>query len=310
MQNLNRVHLNGLRAAEAVARCQSLQGAAEELGVSPSAVSQQINRTEKQLGRLLFQRTRSGLAPTEFGALFLARLTTGFRELSQAVALADDAAHNTLIVSAVPSFAARWLVPRLSAFNARHPDIHLRIESSTRLVDFDHSDVDVGIRAGKGAWPGVKAEPLFPRPMFPVCTPQIAAQLKEPRDLARFPIVGDQGTMFGWELWLEKAGAAGAKLQPGIIFADPMLCVEAAIAGQGVMLAWPLLVVDAIASGRLVRPFPIAAESGLGYFLVTSSSRRPDAKLAAFRSWVLEEVKRSYGEFGQGDGIGLPADAT
>lgn len=299
MQNLNRVHLNGLRAVEAVARCQSLQGAADELGVSASAVSQQINRTEKQLGRLLFQRTRGGLVPTEFGTLFLARLTSGFRELSQAVALADDAAANTLIVSAVPSFAARWLVPRLSAFNAGNPDIHLRIESSTRLVDFDHSDVDVGIRAGKGAWPGIKAEPLFPRPMFPVCAPAVAAQLREPRDLARFPIVGDQGTMFGWELWLEKAGIAGTELQPGIIFADPMLCVEAAIAGQGVMLAWPLLVVDAIASGRLTRPFPFAIDSGLGYFLVTSASRRADAKLAAFRKWIIEETKRTYSEYGE-----------
>jgi DNA-binding transcriptional LysR family regulator len=300
MKNLNRIHLNGLRAVEAVGRQHSLQAAAEELGVSPSAVSQQVNRTEKQLGRVLFQRTRSGLAPSEFGAAFLARLTSAFRELSQAVALADDAATNTLIVSSVPSFAARWLVPKLSAFNARHPDIHLRIESSTRVVDFDNSDVDVGFRMGRGNWDGAKAELLLPSTMSPVCTPAIAAEVKEPRDLARFPIIGDQGTMFAWDLWLERAEIAGTKLRPGVIFADPMLCVEAAIAGQGVMLAWPLLVADTLATGRLVRPFAITVGTGLGYYMATSASRGADPKLAVFRKWVMEEVKRTAAEIGSG----------
>ena len=129
MTGLSAIHLNGLRAVEAVARCGSLLKAAEELGVSPSAVSQQIGRAEKQIGRALFERTREGLAPTEFGAHFAARLSAGFRELAQAVALADDGAANPLVVSVAPAFASRWLVPRLSRFYAKYPGFSLRIDA-------------------------------------------------------------------------------------------------------------------------------------------------------------------------------------
>src|ERR1700761_4097061 len=134
MRRFRSLHLNGLHAVEVVARRGSLLAAAEELGVSPSAVSQQIGRTEKQIGRALFDRTRAGLALTEFGALFASRLTLGFNELQQAVALADESAANTLVASVGPAFASRWLVPRLSLLYARHPELILRIDASTRLV--------------------------------------------------------------------------------------------------------------------------------------------------------------------------------
>ncbi len=133
MPGLNSVHLNGLRAVEAVARCGSLAKAADELGVSPSAISQQIGRTEKQIGRTLFERRPGGLVATEFGSDFAARLSVGFRELAQAVAMADDRSANTLIVSVAPALASRWLVPRLSRFFALYPEILIRIDASTTL---------------------------------------------------------------------------------------------------------------------------------------------------------------------------------
>ncbi|WP_292645892.1 LysR family transcriptional regulator, partial [Mesorhizobium sp.] len=123
MAMLNRVHLNGLRAVETVARLGSLAAAAGELNVSVSAVSQQISRTEKQLGQALFERTASGLVLTEFGAVFAARLGAGFRELAQAVALADEATQCTLVVSVAPAFASKWLLPRLSRHFDRHPNV-------------------------------------------------------------------------------------------------------------------------------------------------------------------------------------------
>src|SRR5258708_28300025 len=168
MPDLRAVHLNGLRAVEAVARRGSLLKAAEELGVSVSAVSQQVGRREKQIGRSLFERTRDGLALTEFGALFATRLSAGFRELAQAVAMADDSAANMLVVSVAPAFASRWLVPRLSRFYARHPELALRIDATTRLVDFNRSDVDLAIRMGDGKWPGAQAELLLALEIFPV----------------------------------------------------------------------------------------------------------------------------------------------
>lgn len=151
---LNRVHLNGLRAVETVARLGSLAAAASELNVSVSAVSQQISRTEKQLGQALFERTASGLVLTEFGAIFATRLGAGFRELAHAVALADEATQCTLVVSVAPAFASKWLLPRLSRHFTRHPNVLLRIDASVRLANLDHSDIDIAIRLGDGKWPG------------------------------------------------------------------------------------------------------------------------------------------------------------
>ena len=297
MPSLAAVHLNGLRAVEAVARRGSLLKAAEELGVSPSAVSQQVGRTEKQIGRALFERTRDGLAPTEFGALFATRLSAGFRELAQAVALADDSAGNTLVVSVAPAFASRWLVPRLSRFYAIHPELALRIDATVRLVDFNRSDIDLAVRMGDGHWPGAQAELLLALEIFPVCAPSIAERLKTIADLASEWAICDENSLFTWDRWFEAAGASPVALLQGARFTDPMLCVEAAVAGQGVMLAWQLLVADALADGRLVAPFGISAQSGLGYYLATAARRRTSSKVQAFKLWIVEEVARTLSDF-------------
>ena len=290
MSGLNAVHLNGLRAVEAVARRGSLQKAADELGVSPSAVSQQVGRTEKQIGRALFERTRDGLAPTELGALFAARLSAGFHELKQAVALADGAAANILVATVAPAFASRWLVPRLSRLYARHEGFALRIDASSRLVDFNRSDVDLAIRMGDGHWPDAHAELLLAQEIFPVCAPAIGKRLMTIADLAQEYAIRDESSMFAWERWFESAGAAPVALLQGATFSDPLLCLEAAIGGQGVMLAWQLLVADCLADGRLVAPFGISARSGLGYYLVTAAGRRPSANVLAFKRWIVEEA--------------------
>lgn len=290
MKNLNAFHLNGLKAVEAVMRGGSLAAAAEELGVSTSAVSQQINRTELQLGRALFKRTRSGLVPTTFGARFGTRLASGFRELSLAVAMADDRAANTLVVSVAPAFASRWLVPRLSRFFAAYPDILLRIDASTKLIDLDHSDVDLAIRMGDGSWPGVDSSLLLAQEIFPVCSPGLAKSLHAVSDLENFSVISDSSTMFSWDSWFESAGVAPVAFQPGATFTDPILCLEAVIAGQGVMLAWQLLAADALADGRLVAPFGSRARSGLGYYMVTAKTRTEPRKVAVFRRWVQDEI--------------------
>lgn len=253
--NLNRVHLNGLRAVESVARGGSRVKAAEELGVSVSAVSQQITRTERQLGRAVFRRSGSGLVLTSFGTEFTRRLTSGFQELARAVALADEASSKMLVVSVAPAFASRFLVPRLARFNQRFPDLKLRIDASTGLVDLGHSDVDLAIRMGDGKWPGVRAQLLLAQEVFPVCAPALAVKLKQPADIAQLPVIADESTMISWERWFEAAGLAPSPVLPaGPSFTDPILGIDAAIAGQGVALAWQLLAADALADGRLVAP--------------------------------------------------------
>ena len=291
MTKLNAIHLNGLRAVEAVVRCGSLAKAADELGVSPSAVNQQIGRTDKQIGRALFARRPGGLVPTEFGSAFAARLTVGFRELAQAVAMADDRAANTLVVSVAPALASRWLVPRLTRFFARHPEILVRIDASTRLVNFASSDVDVAIRLGKGDWPGARSELLLPMEIFPVCSPHIARGLKSIGDLAGAWEISDENSMISWESWFAAAGARPVKPKRGASFTDPILCLESVIAGQGIMLAWQFLAADALGDGRLVAPFGVMAPTELAHYLVTPGNRRSSRKVECFRDWVISEVQ-------------------
>ena len=293
VDRLGKVHLNGLRAVETVARLGSLQMAADELGVSPSAVSQLMNRAEKQIGRPVFERTRTGLVPTEFGRRFCERLTAAFRELSGAMALTEDAADNRLVVSVAPAFAARWLVPRLSRFYAAYPEIMLRIDASTKLADLDRSDVDLAIRMGEGRWPGVNAELLFAQRIFPVCAPVIAARLKRVEDLANEWVIREENGMVDWERWFTQAGVTDVTPQLGASFTDPNLCLEAAIGGQGVMLASQLLAADALADGRLVAPFGITADSGYGYYVVTSAAKKPSRKVKAFKHWLEEEAEKT-----------------
>ncbi|MDX8479967.1 LysR substrate-binding domain-containing protein [Mesorhizobium sp. VK24D] len=297
MAMLNRVHLNGLRAVETVARLGSLAAAAAELNVSVSAVSQQIKRAEKQLGQALFERTPAGLVLTEFGTVFTARLSAGFRELVQAVALADEATECTLVVSVAPAFASKWLLPRLSRHFARHPNVLLRIDASARIADLDHSDIDIAIRLGDGKWPGGRAELLLAQEVFPVCAPSIAAKLKSIEDLAQTCAITDERAMISWDSWFEAAGVEPVTFQKGARFTDPMLCLESAIAGHGVMLAWQLLTADALADGRLVAPFGVRAESGLGYWLVTSATKSESRKVRDFKAWIREEIEATMAQF-------------
>ncbi|WP_157018185.1 LysR substrate-binding domain-containing protein [Mesorhizobium xinjiangense] len=297
MRSLNRIHLNGLRAVEAVCRLGSLQAAAEELGVSVSAVSQQINRSERQLGRTLFDRTPKGLVATAFGAQFSARLTDGFRHIAHAVRLAETDSDDTLVVSVAPAFASKWLMPRLGRMFARHPDIIIRFDASTRVIDLDRSDVDLAIRMGDGMWPGVDAELLWDQEIFPVCAPSLATELKDIADLSRIAAITDENSMIRWEDWFEAAGVAPVELRRGASFTDPMLALDAVLDGHGVMLASELLAADGLSAGRLVAPFGIRAMSGLGYYLCRPAGAPRPRKVRAFTDWLREEMAATIRDF-------------
>lgn len=293
MKNLNSVHLNGLRAVEAVGRLGSLQAAADELGVTIGAVSQQVIKAEAQLGRPLFERAPKGMMVTETGASVLARLREGFQALSAAVALAQHRDDNILTISVAPVFAARWLVYRLDRFASRHPDIRLRIDATTRLVNPAMSDVDIGIRVGSGHWLGVKSELLLAQEIFPVVTPQIAASLREPADLLKVPAVIDGHAMFKWDVWLREAGLSGRCMEERHVFNDASLCLDAAMAGQGAMLAWQTLAAYALEQKCLVDPFGIRARTGFGHYFITAEGVREAKKVTAFKAWIREEMEES-----------------
>ena len=293
MKNLNRIHLNGLRAIEAVGRLGNLRAAADELGVTVGAVSQQVQKAEQQLGRTMFERRAKGMVPTALGADVVGRLTTGLAELSAAVSLVQAENTNTLTVSVAPVLAGKWLVWRLSRFNEAHPEIHIRVEATVALVDPNTSDVDLCIRVGEGGWPDVEATWLLDHRVFPVCSPALAERLKEPADLAKLPVIRDLGANFDWDAWLEPNDLDKSMLQAGPEYSDAMLCLDAAIAGQGLFLAWDTLANDPISFGQLVAPFPGRHSSGLSYWFVTAQHAPRSKSVEAFRRWVKQELDAS-----------------
>lgn len=293
MQNLSRINLGGLRAVEAVGRLGSLRAAAEEIGVTPGAVSQQLQKTEAQLGCRLFERLPRGLKPTPRGAEVIAHLTGGLSELSAAVALASRRREDRLTVSVAPVFAGKWLVWRLKDFDEAHPGTRIGIEATAAQVDPNTSDVDACIRVGTGPWPGVTAVKLAEQRAFPVCSPELAQGIGAPGDLQGLPVIRDRGAMFDWRLWLEPNGLDESLLGEGPVFSDASLCLDSAIAGQGVFLAWDLLACDALASGRLVAPFPGRYPTGSAYWFVTGRYAARSRSLRDFEGWLRRELAAS-----------------
>lgn len=291
MKNLKMVHLNGLRAVEAVARLGSLPMAAQELGVSIGAVSQQVIKTEQQLGRHLFERTSRGMVPIETAEFVLARLSEGFRHLSGAVGLALKNDEKVLTISVAPVFAARWLVHRIAAFSERFPNISLRMEASDHLIDPATSDVDLCIRVGRGQWPGTRAELLYEQRVFPVCSPGLAANLKTPSDLLRLPVVIDARAMFSWDIWLAAVGLEGIPIRPYHSFSEASLCLDAAISGQGVLLAWQTIASHHLQQRQLVAAFGPAVKTGLAHYFVTADNARRSEKVETFKRWLRAELE-------------------
>ncbi|MCO5162870.1 MAG: LysR substrate-binding domain-containing protein [Mesorhizobium sp.] len=302
MSRLSRFHLNGLKALESVGRLGSLQAAADELGVTPGAVSQHLIRAEGQLGRPAFTRSSKGLVPTPLGLRLLPPLTAAFRALDEALAVADEDRERVLTVSVAPVLASKWLVPRLPRFRAAHPEIRIRIDATIDIVDLETSDVDVALRVGRGDWPNVRLRRLLPMEVFPVCAPGLAETLRSPEDLRNAPIVLDSGAPGLWDHWLAPFGMTEADLGPADLFTDASLCADAAIGGQGVMLGWHTLSVDALRAGLLVAPFPQAVDIGTVYFAVTSPNRPESRQVKAFVAWIEEEMAATAREFARPPG--------
>ncbi len=296
MKNLNRIHLGGLRAVEAVGRLGTLREAADELGVTPGAVSQQILKVEQQVGRSLFERLPKGLQLTPLGETVQRHLTNGMSELSAGLGLALRQEEKTLTVSVAPVFAEKWLVWRLKRFNKQHPEIRIRVDATIDLVDPDLSDVDACIRVVRGEAGPTSWTKLLDHRVFPVCSPALAKQIGSPADLAKVPIIRDSGEMFSWNSWLKPNGLDEHILGPGPTYSDGSLCLDAAIAGQGVFLAWETLACDALRFKRLIAPFPDRYMTDFAYWLVVGRHRRNPQCVRDFETWLKSELKRSMEE--------------
>ena len=288
--------LNGLRAFEAAARHLSFTQAASELNVTQTAISHQIKRLEQELGVRLFVRQNRSLTLTPEASQYLPGVRAAFNDLKLATdrLLRKDQDH-VLTVSTLASLAAKWLLPRLSAFQEAHPGIDVRITTSTGLVDFQRDNVDAAIRYGRGQWPGVRADWLMADEVFPVCSPALAngtKPLKCPEDLRDHVLLHtSNANSDDWRLWLTAAGlTADLSKQPGVTFDLIFMTIQAAIDGIGVAMGRTSYVEDDIAKGRLVVPFKIALPADAGFYLVSPQARADSPKLSAFREWLVTSV--------------------
>jgi LysR family transcriptional regulator, glycine cleavage system transcriptional activator len=287
--------LNGLRAFEAAARHLSFTRAAEELNVTQAAVSHQIKKLEERLGIRLFRRLNRALMLTDEAQRLYPATRDAFDQL--AVAVEGLKARDTvgpLTVSVLPSLATKWLVPRLSRFQERYPDIDLRITALERLVDLVRDDVDIAIRFGSGKWPGVCADLVLEDRLTPVCSPSLLHRLAEPDDLVHVTLLHESmepmANFPDWATWLRAAGISGVDVSRGLRFSHTHILLQAAIDGRGVALGQMALAAADLAAGRLVAPFSLSLPVGYAYYLVYLPGSADRPKIKAFREWVMSEM--------------------
>lgn len=286
--------LNSLRVFEATSRLLSAKQAATELHVTPAAVSHQIKLLETHLGFALFKRLNRQLILTEAGQRYAVVLHEVFKKLGEETQKLTKSLRSQLTISVEPAFAIYWLLPKLDQFKKQYPKIELRISASYEKVDLLKSDFDIGIRWGKGQYPGLHSVLLFRNELYPVCNPALLKKIpvRRPNDLKQHILLHETTAMAqpdypDWRDWLKKARATAVNPETGLYFETGYLLIQAAIDGQGVALERNALVTPAIKAGKLVKVFDLSIrETVNGYYLVFPENRLTDSKIQAFLSWI------------------------
>jgi LysR family glycine cleavage system transcriptional activator len=286
--------LNALRAFEAAARHLNFSRAADELAVTPGAVSQQIQNLEDYVGAALFKRTPKGLLLTDAAQMALPALREAFDRLAEAASLLTAAVDGRrLTVSVAPSFAAKWLVPRLGRFEAAHPHVDVWLSADMDIVDFALGEIDLAIRYGAGRYPGLEVIKLMSETVIPVVSPALLQvnPLNEPADLANHILLHDgspdaDDSCPDWAMWLAARGMRGVDGARGPRFNQSSLVIEAAVGGRGVALAKRALAQADLDAGRLIAPMQIATEVDFAYFVVHPKAKGRLPQVKAFVSWI------------------------
>lgn len=290
--------LQALRTFVEVGQRKSVKAAAQALHVTPGAVSQQIRVLEDRLGVVLLERERLGMRLTEAGASVFPRLREAFLQIDQAMHdLESTKARRSLTVSTVATFAASWLVPRLGRFKQLHPDIEIRVEATSELVDLRRDRVDVALRHGLGDYPGLEVLPLMAPVLTPVASPGFlkaqGAVIHEAGDCLGYPLLHD-GDRADWPLWLKAHGVAGdMRAERGSAFDDDFLLIRAAEAGQGLALVPQAYAQEEIAAGRLIQVLDKPWPARFAYYAVTRPGAADRTEVRAFLEWIREEAGKN-----------------
>ena len=294
--------LNALRAFEAAARHLSFSRAAAELHVTPAAVSHQVKALEDWLGVRLFRRFTRGIALTDAGHAYLPGLTEGFDRLAETTdRVARHTERDRLRVGALPSFATRWLVPRLADFRLHHPEIEIAVEAGTHTTDFVREEIDVVIRYGRGRWPDLHVELFMTEDVFPVCSPMLLTDvppLRCPADLRHQTLLHDSWVpndepWMIWATWLHHLGIADIDPARGPSYSDSLMLMEACTAGHGVAIGRESLIEEDLARGRLVKPFEARHAASYAYFIVCPPDSLERRRTQVFRSWLFAQAGKA-----------------
>lgn len=284
--------LTSLRAFEAAGRNLSFTRAAEELTVTQAAISHQVKALEEHLETDLFVRLPRQLELTKAGKILLPVVSDAFDRIAKSVAkLESTVASNALTVRLAPSFAAKWLSPRLDNFRRQHTRIDLSLTLANEPVDFRRQAIDIAVTYGKGDWRGVVAERLLSIDFFPVCAPDFIRSeqpLESPNDLARYTLLHDTDHN-SWSDWLQLAGATEVPANRGTVVDDTNVLIQAAMDGLGIALGSTLFVADHLAAGRLIRPFDTTLQSDYAYYVVTTKQHLKRPEVADFKGWLLAQ---------------------
>lgn len=294
MADLRRLpNLSALRAFEAAARHQNFSRAAEELHLTHGAISHQVRALEEELGVLLFTRHGKRISIAPDGERFAALLRKSLTDIADAAeALKAGAKQKRLTVTALPSFAARWLSPRLGRFIERYPDLEVMLQSSSHLTDFTREAVDIGIRFGRGHYPGLVAELLMDDYYYPVASPRFnGGKLpRTPAEIARSTLL--RCDLEPWTPWFRAAGLDLLEPTGGLVFQDSSMLVRAAAEGHGIALARHVIACNDLDAGELTCLSDVMVQSPQSYYMVGTPSALLKPQVQAFRAWLFEEVAK------------------
>lgn len=282
--------LNSLKNFEAAGRLLNFTRAAHELNVTQAAVSHQIKLIEGYLDVTLFVRTPRKLVLTEQGRALLPDIIEAFDKLSNAIgAVRQEPSSKMISVRLAPSFAAKWLSPRLKYFWLQHPEIDLCLYHANPAVEFDREEIDIAVTYGKGDWPGVVADPILSLDFYPVCTPAFMTNdrpLSNIDNLRYYSLLHDANYEC-WSDWLKLAKIEGINANKGTIIDDTNVLIQAAVDGQGVALGSTTFVQDLLDSGKLVKPFDITLVNEFAYYVVCPEAHLKNSSVQAFKNWLL-----------------------
>ncbi|MDG4883404.1 transcriptional regulator GcvA [Mesorhizobium sp. WSM4884] len=293
-----------LRTFEAAARHLNFTRAADELGLTPAAVSHQIKEIEDQLDLVLFTRTSRTIRLTEAGNVLFEASADALDLLGRAVSRARKMNRGTALLKVTidAQFATKWLMRRVDGFRRQKPGIELRFDITYEVRDFERDDVDIGIRFGAGKYPGLCAHRLFENIIIPVCSPALLASgppLKEPRDLFHHTLAHIEWSRQGvtwpnWRMWMQAAGVDDFDDSRTLVFGSATDATQAALDGHAVALADFAMVANDLSQGRLIRPFELGIKVApeFAYFVVYPEAMKDDARIVAFRDWLLDEVAK------------------